>query len=251
MTKNLSLGNKAGRSIPCIDHYIGICPAPCLLREENLAEYRENIDRLRLFLSGKNESVLEELRNAMVEKAKKLEFEEAGRIKLQIEQIEKLGTKQIARDAIPGDHDIIVILQKYERIFISIVQIRNGDIVGMTQSEVENRLADTKEEVFAEFLAQRYFDTDSDFPPHLNILLKESITDPMLVDALATKKIRVEYPTIGPKAEMLRFAEYNLLGFAHREAMKSLSVKTFTKATQVAILEQLGYAANNLQPPEK
>lgn len=41
---------KAGKTPPCMDYYIGICPAPCLLTKEALEEHRENIERLKKFL---------------------------------------------------------------------------------------------------------------------------------------------------------------------------------------------------------
>lgn len=76
----------------------------------------------------------------MQQKAKKLEFEEAQKLKLQIEQIERLGTKQIARDSIPGDYDVIVSIEKYGKVFIGITEIRDSHIVGVSQFGTENRL---------------------------------------------------------------------------------------------------------------
>lgn len=136
----LAIGNKSGRSIPCLDYSIGLCPAPCLLESGKIAEYQKNIASLRLFLSGKSSHILEDLRERMQQKAKKLEFEEAQKLKLQIEQIERLGTKQIARDSIPGDYDVIVSIEKYGKVFIGITEIRDSHIVGVSQFGTENRL---------------------------------------------------------------------------------------------------------------
>jgi len=41
--------------------------------------------------------------------------------------------------------------------------------------------------------------------------------------------------------DVLKFAEYNLLSFAQREEIRSLAVKSLTRATQAHILERLGY----------
>ena len=49
----LALGNKAGRSIPCIDHYIGLCPAPCVLKKETLEEHAANIQEFTTYMRGK------------------------------------------------------------------------------------------------------------------------------------------------------------------------------------------------------
>lgn len=156
----LSLGSHAGRSIPCLDFFIGLCPAPCVLEQEKLDAYRNNISNLRQFLSGKSVKVVEELRARMQEKAKKLEFEEAQKLKLQIEQIEKLGTKQSARDSVPGDYDAIVSIEKYGKNFVGMTEIRGGHIIGVSQIEIENVLEETPEWVLSAFLAKRYLTED-------------------------------------------------------------------------------------------
>lgn len=47
----IALSDKAGKTIPCMDYYIGICPAPCLLEKEKIEKHNSNIDNVRLFLS--------------------------------------------------------------------------------------------------------------------------------------------------------------------------------------------------------
>lgn len=233
----ISIGNKAGRSIPCLDYSIGLCPAPCLLTEDKIKIYQDNITSLKQFLSGKSLAVIESLRSKMQERARKLEFEEAQKIKLQIEQIEKLGTKQIARDSIPGDYDAIISIEKYGKNFIGLTEIRSGHIVGVSQIEVENHLEETPEEVLSGFLAKRYL--TENIPENIRLLLKSEPEDTVLLEAFSEKKREIEYPQIGPKMDVLKFAEYNLLSFAQREEIRSLAVKSPTRATQVHILERL------------
>ncbi len=69
------------------------------------------------------------MRAKMHDHAKKLEFEEAQKIKILIDSLGVLAEKQIARDVIPGDHDIFVVLEKYEKYHIGIMQIRNSQII--------------------------------------------------------------------------------------------------------------------------
>jgi len=180
----------------------------------------------------------------MREKAKKLEFEEAQKLKLQIEQIEKLGAKQIARDTISGDYDAIISVEKYGKNFIGLTEIRSGHIVGVSQMEAENHLEETPEEVLESFLAKRYL--TEDIPKSVKILLKKEPKDVVLVQAFAERKREIESPKIGAKWDMLKFTEYNLLSFAQREEIRSLAVKAPTRATQVHILERLGYELSPL-----
>ncbi|MDD2891559.1 MAG: excinuclease ABC subunit UvrC [Candidatus Gracilibacteria bacterium] len=237
----ITIGNTSGRSIPCLDYSIGLCPAPCLLTEEKIRKYEDNIASLKQFLSGKSLAIIEELRARMQERARKLEFEEAQKLKLQIEQIEKLGTRQIARDSIPGDYDAIISIEKYGKNFIGLTEIRSGHIIGVSQIEVANELEETSEEVLSSFLAKRYL--TEDIPTSVKILLKKEPKDIILLDIFMKNKRDIEYPQIGPKMEILQFAEYNLLSFAQREEIRSLAVKDPTRGTQVHILERLGYEA--------
>lgn len=240
----ITIRNKAGRSIPCLDHSIGLCPAPCLLTPEKIKTYQDNIASLKQFLSGKSVAVIEELRRRMQEKAKRLEFEEAQKLKLQIEQIEKLGTKQIARDSISGDYDAIISIEKYGKNFVGLTEIRDGHIIGVSQIEIENGLSETPEEVLGVFLAKRYL--TENIQENVRILLKKEPEDTILLDAFSERKREMECPKIGPKMEILQFAEYNLLSFAQREEMRSLSVKAPTRGTQVHILERLGYETKKI-----
>lgn len=87
------------------------------------------------------------------------------------------------------------------------------------------------------FLANRYFAESVD--QDVRILLPHELTDPVILAGFAEQKREIEYPQIGPKAEILKFTEYNLRSYAEREELRSLSVKSPTRTTQVNILERL------------
>ncbi|NCP76872.1 hypothetical protein GW830_01890 [bacterium] len=111
----------------------------------------------------------------------------------------------------------------------------------MSQIEVENHLEETPEEVLSVFLAKRYL--TENIPASVKILLRKEPEDTVLSNAFSERKREMEFPQIGPKMEILQFAEYNLLSFAQREEIRSLAVKAPTRGTQVRILERLGYEA--------
>jgi excinuclease ABC subunit C len=77
---------------PCLLHSINQCTAPCNLRVSK-AEYREDIRRLILFLDGKKDTLLDELRREMDEAAKALRFEKAGRIRDELKALESLNLR--------------------------------------------------------------------------------------------------------------------------------------------------------------
>jgi len=77
---------------PCLLHSIKQCTAPCNLRISK-EEYRRDIRRLILFLDGKKDRLLKELRSEMEEAAKALRFEKAARIRDDLKALENLNLR--------------------------------------------------------------------------------------------------------------------------------------------------------------
>ncbi|MBP86177.1 MAG: excinuclease ABC subunit C [Planctomycetaceae bacterium] len=74
---------------PCLLASIDQCTAACNLRISK-DEYRRDIRRLQMFLDGKKESLLKQMRNEMEKAAKALEFEKAARLRDEIKMLETL-----------------------------------------------------------------------------------------------------------------------------------------------------------------
>ena len=74
---------------PCLLHSIGQCTAPCNLRISK-EQYRKDIRRLQRFLEGGKNTLLGEMREEMAAAAEELHFEEAARLRDEIEMIESL-----------------------------------------------------------------------------------------------------------------------------------------------------------------
>jgi excinuclease ABC subunit C len=74
---------------PCLLASIQQCTAPCNLRIAK-EEYRQDIARLRMFLDGKKQALLEEMRAEMQSAAAALRFEQAARLRDEIRMLETL-----------------------------------------------------------------------------------------------------------------------------------------------------------------
>ncbi len=86
---------------PCLLHSINQCTAPCNLRIDQDA-YRTDIRRLRLFLDGKKDEVLRELREEMTEASKARLYEKAARVRDEIKALETLNLRgDLAKHAQP------------------------------------------------------------------------------------------------------------------------------------------------------
>src|SRR5262245_11957176 len=77
---------------PCLLASINQCTAPCNLRISK-EDYRRDIERLKMFLDGKKQKLLEEMRAEMQEASRDLKFEKAGRIRDQLTLLENLSLR--------------------------------------------------------------------------------------------------------------------------------------------------------------
>ncbi|MDD2566093.1 MAG: excinuclease ABC subunit UvrC [Candidatus Gracilibacteria bacterium] len=238
----LAMTGLLGRNAPCLDYYIGLCPAPCILGEKEIEEYQKNISLLKLFMKGNNSEILKTLETQMSEKAKNMEFEEASKIRDQIKSITDLTDKQLARDTIPGDNDIIILYEKYGKIFVGLTEVRNSEISSIVCTKIENEIEDETKIAFCGYLQSRYVGSEIN---NITIISNESIEDNVLLEYLKTKKIKLEFPSIGPKLDILNFTKNNLLNFAYKEELAEIGKRTLTKQTQLNILKALGYEAKD------
>lgn len=77
---------------PCLLHSINQCTAPCNLRISK-EDYRRDIERLKMFLDGKKQKLLKEMRGDMEQASLDLKFEKAARIRDQLRLLENLSLR--------------------------------------------------------------------------------------------------------------------------------------------------------------
>ncbi|MBN1807477.1 MAG: excinuclease ABC subunit UvrC [Planctomycetes bacterium] len=85
------------RRRPCLNFFIGRCTGPCCARIGR-EEYRENIRRLSLFISGTGTGITRDLEKHMAELSAALRFEEAAAVRDQITAIRRLGERGSLED---------------------------------------------------------------------------------------------------------------------------------------------------------
>jgi excinuclease ABC subunit C len=79
---------------PCLLHSIEQCTAPCNLRISK-EEYRKDIKRLQQVLDGKKDTLLTEMHEDMESAAKELRFEDAARLRDEIEMLQSLDKRGV------------------------------------------------------------------------------------------------------------------------------------------------------------
>ena len=227
---------------PCMDTYIGLCPGHCTGDINALKTYKERLGEARDFLMGKQDTVIDDLKKKMKQAADERKYEEASEYKNLITQIETTGNRQIVRDAIDGDATVAVMLEKYNHIFLSFVEVKNGMIVGVHEYELANPLQE-ETSLLVEQALIHYLIREEVKTLYTDISL-EWFSD--MRQLAQTQKISLRHPSRGEKVRILEFAHTNLLNFAYQEEMSWLKNATLSKKTMVDLMEKLWFETKEL-----
>ena len=195
--------------------------------------YIEKIDEIREFLKWDFSNILDDLKEKMHEYAKKLEFEKAAETKKYIESIKSLEASQIVRDGIKWDYDIINHIEKYNKNFIWLIEIRDSKITGYYNYEIQTPLWETKPELIKNFIETRYSQYLESEESKVSFLV------PIDIDLDTSLWIDIEIPKIWNKADLLKLCYKNIYEYAHKKHLASLSTKAFTKKTMKELLSLL------------
>jgi len=224
----------ANRSRPCMLHQIERCTAPCvgLINE---ADYHEDVQAALLFLQGKTDEVLAQLKRQMDAAASTLQFERAARTRDKIARLQLLQSKQFVESATAGDIDVIAAVRESNLFAVNAVMIRGGRHVG--DRTFFPRHADTVDEadVVTAFLAQHY--VERPVPPTL--IAPQATGADALAEVLTAQSGRKVEVTTNPGGERRVW-----LTMATQNATLAIRQKLAQKATQedrlAALQEALG-----------
>lgn len=210
-TCSLDIDDPPVRSRPCLDHYIGLCDAPCVgwIDEE---AYRELVREAALFLRGRHDRLLPKLRDEMEEAAHGLEFERAGRLRDRIRTLERLQRFRKTVDPKGGDRDAISLHMEGSTCAVQVFFIRNGKLVGRDRFSMKTAESDDRAEVLAAFVKQYY--GRATFVPQ-ELLLQHEIDDEersVIEDWLSERRgsrVYIKAPKRGPKAQLIEVVARN------------------------------------------
>jgi len=192
----------------CLDYHIKRCQAPCEDKVDS-ATYNATIQNAVLFLKGKNESLLQDLRQKMEGAASAWEFERASEYKKRIDAIERIHTRQEIASSRPEDMDVHAIATDGKRCVIQTMSVVSGRIAGQTRERVPANKG-TVAEILRAYVIRQYIEARS-IPQ--SILLSEDIPDHEVLGAILCRRgghrVEIIVPSRGRKAQLVRMALKN------------------------------------------
>ncbi|WP_422528821.1 excinuclease ABC subunit UvrC [Serratia fonticola] len=200
------------RSRPCLQYQIGRCLGPCVAGLVSEEDYRQQVDYVRLFLSGKDQQVLHQLIARMENASKLLNFEEAARIRDQIQAVRRVTEKQfVSGDS--DDLDVIGVAFDAGMACVHVLFIRQGKVLGSRSYFPKVPGGTELSEVVQTFVGQFYLQGSQARTLPAEILLDFTLPEKDLLASslseLAGRKIQIQSKPRGDRARYLKLARTN------------------------------------------
>ena len=223
----------ANRSRPCLLFQIKRCSAPCVGRVTT-EEYGHLVDQARAFLSGKANTVQQELAAEMERAAAGMEYERAAAVRDRIRGLTHVQGTAVINPASLTDADVIAAYQIGGQTCVQVFFIRGGRNNGNRAFFPTHAKDAETDVVLAAFLAQFYDDKP---PPPVILLNHEAPEQELLTEALTLKaatfkagcRVEIAVPARGEKRAVVLHAETN--------AREALERRMAESAGQAKLLE--------------
>jgi excinuclease ABC subunit C len=212
-------GRRSGS--PCLDYYIKRCEAPCV-GYVSKEDYREGIDGVVDFLSGRYRSIEHVLNQRMQEAADEQRYEDAARERNRLKAVRSLLERQRVANESVGTVDAIAVAVADGEANAQVFQVRDG-VLSDRQSfyldvEGEQPLADV-----AEAFILQYYGIAMMVPPQV-VVQREVGDNPALAEALAARRgarVEIRAAERGDKRRILELAERNARLALDQEKLRS------------------------------
>ncbi|ECD1703769.1 excinuclease ABC subunit UvrC, partial [Salmonella enterica subsp. enterica serovar Typhimurium] len=175
-------------------------------------EYAQQVEYVRLFLSGKDDQVLTQLIARMEKASQDLAFEEAARIRDQIQAVRRVTEKQFVSNA-GDDLDVIGVAFDAGMACVHVLFIRQGKVLGSRSYFPKVPGGTELGEVVETFVGQFYLQGSQMRTLPGEILLDFNLSDKTLLadslSELAGRRIHVQTKPRGDRARYLKLARTN------------------------------------------
>ncbi|MDN5347525.1 MAG: excinuclease subunit [Clostridia bacterium] len=197
------------KSRPCLNAHIRRCPAPCT-GKVNPEEYRRAVEALLLFMEGKQDDLVKEIKRQMNEAAARLEFERAAILRDQLQAITDVLAEQRVASTDGGDRDALAVAREGDEAVGMIFFVRDGKVIGSEHFFLDGAADQSQEEIMAAFVKQ-YYSNKMEIPAE--ILLEYPPEDSEVIRQWLSqklgRKVQLKVPRRGGKLKLIKMVAAN------------------------------------------
>ncbi len=222
------------RGRPCLEYDIKRCIAPCVAEICTEERYGAAVTSTKLLLEGRNDELIETLRDRMARAAEGERYEEAAQMRDALRTVQTLRDRQ-QKVATPqlGDRDVFGLIVGPSGGAIQVFAMRGGRVVERVELSTEpGGVAQRDADVLQAALQQFYEDRVP--PAEINLPLEIDEAEPIeaWLSWRADRRVRISVPQRGDKralvdlatrnAELAYRTRFNEATAAHFDALESL-----------------------------
>jgi excinuclease ABC subunit C len=232
---------------PCLDYYINRCIAPCTAYCTK-EEYDEVIRQVILFLEGRTDEVVRQLKREMAGASSAMEYERAGRVRDQLQAIERVTERQTVASTRGADEDVFGLARGEAESVVQVLFIRGGRMVGTDSFTLQGTKDEPDAEVMRSFVTQ-YYESAGTVPRR--IMVPQALPDQPVIEAMLTERrgsrVEVVAPQRGERRGLVELASKNA-----REAMDMAQAKWLAdRGRREAALDELAEALDLPERPKR
>lgn len=233
---------------PCLNMHIKKCVGPCtgsVIKEE----YNKMIEEIIMFLSGKEESLIDILKEKMNKCATEFNFEDAAIYRDKIKSLEEMMQKQkIDTTTSDLNQDVIAMAIAHDEACVQVFFIRNGKIVGREHFILEGVMDSSRESILGSFVKQFYM--DQEYIPK-ELIIEDEIEDSFILEEwLSSKKgqkMSIRVPQKGEKKNLVDMVKKNAIEYL--EKFSDMNKRKYEKS--IGALEELKQVLDLKQIPKR
>ncbi|MCY3487966.1 MAG: excinuclease ABC subunit UvrC [Bacteroidetes bacterium] len=214
-----------GKYQVCLEFHIKKCAGPCV-GYQSAESYDETVAQVEMLLKGHTSALKRTLQDAMQAASEQQQYEEAARIRNQIDAIETYAQRQKVVTATPVDRDLFALATaRDENAAVGVCfKVREGKIIGR-EHKIMRQIEGHEDSVLMQRYLENYYTQTAFFPEEvfLNIPTSEPEALVEFLSAQRGKKVLLITPQRGQKAELMRMVQANadlLLGEFKLELLK-------------------------------
>lgn len=232
----------------CLYYDIKLCTAPCI-GAINQDDYRQVIDDLCQFLSGRTEPILSRLQDEMRVASSELQFERAATLRDQINAIEKVVERQKVVSTEYIDSDVIAMARSDGEACVQVFFIRGGKLIGREYFLLQGAEGSADADVMSGFIKQ-FYDQASMVPSQ--VLLPHEIEEAQIIKQWLSSRrpgesFEILIPHEGQQRELIQLAAENAA-----DTLKALQARWHAeKHRQTEALAELKSALKLPAPPNR
>jgi len=215
-------GRRSG--VPCLDYYIKRCGAPCV-GYVTKQEYREGIDGVIAFLSGRFRQIERDLERRMHFAAGEQDYEQAAVERNRLQAVRQLLERQRVATEGAGTFDAVAVAADGMEANAQVFQVRDGVLSDRQSFYLDNQAEQEPAIVAEEFLLQYY--TSALAIPSLIVVQQDLAegSEPEVLAALLSERrggaVEIRAAERGGKRRILELAERNARLALDQEKLKA------------------------------